>query len=1398
MSEKKRNILLSVFLSLLIVTLMSFSLTQARYSKEPESGSDISGDIDFVVSQSIVIESVDDFFTAIENGYTNIQISDEVDNPLVITGGVADVNSDLTIDLNGHEIQRNNREPMLDIQEGVRLTITDSKGGGGFYNPLGSVLRISGGTLTVTNGLFESGPRNGVSMAETDGAAEHKSEYAADSGSVYSTPAGASASESKPVFYYEKSGASYTKSDEITAAPILVPNVKKSTVNTGRFVVNGNMYFKNGAESGAEIGGFTVDAGTYLYYTLEGDNIDNTTIATEGSADFYYEYYVTQDPDSGEVSYSENPDDEGRMLVTVYGYQNAKEAANPTDSAEIPDYAAIQMQSGNIYVRGGGYTSYFGEKNTYCVYATGGNMAVENGTFEAHGNGTCVSMAIVNAGGTAEGESEEALRIAHGAFYSQVGDTISVAAGTMRVTGGSFYKDATSDAGGTAGGSFYKDATSDADGTAGANNAIINISGGTLEVTGTADSRITFDLTGSYMYGIESAAESRVGEAATLADAGRVTVTNADFTFNGGSNAGGQTDYTTNYGIYAQTGTITAKGCVFCLPDINSRGISIENGTVNVGGADGSTLDSGLDTNTYSYFYIDESLGGFGVYANTEQQDGSSDTSASSENVAVNISAAQIFVGQSKTADPTDISYNFVNGAGVYMNAGGENSEIKLGNVLIIASGDCTSGIYVANGRVTQDSDKKLVVITGAVVQYKIADAVVQYKAGESEFRDIEKNYGVTVENGVRSITDLINEGRIVNKDVQYTYGVYGGGGTVTLGNVYAAVYGTNAAGILTENAGSNITVNGTLALRAEGPEGEDSDVTTRITVSGISTESGDITLSKGADIEVGYGLGITARSGSVTFASGTADEENSVNITTKDATAVYINNGTLTIGSDGNDGDHITANIVSTIAKGTSWTTPPSGTQGNVTNQFDGVYVQGGSLMSYGTFNVTHKGVENDDQYNNNGATLYQTFVTKSFAVRVETSTATNTKVEIRQGTIQSVVEGTGDSQTGGGGGLYVGYPADSTAGSAAVTLGRKLAENESAPTLTIQSFGSDIIDTDIAYQDGSNWEYRQSRTGGPAVEVNGGSLDIYYGNYSAAMGDGIRVKNGKVNIYNGTFIGADSYASQAGGIMAGAAASYGFKLYGGAVNIYDGTFGYPKATDLAAGSGAFVMGTSASSKATANIYGGTFEVAGQAGFSVYQYVDVLFDEYGGEGGAGSEIYAKGFEAGMTVEYHVNSDNNTTITVKSGTFEGSGSSAFANGIWYGEGTSQLTIEDGEFIGRVTSGLYFVTAPGTNRSPSNVQLYGGTYQGVAQRGYGYDGPFRDDYEYYYNGAIGATCSRNWIGSWSGVGADITVNEILADGRTAVCSGGYISGNYDSGSTEMIGNSLAGANTITIS
>ena len=1208
MSERKRNILLSIFLSLLIVTLMSFSLTQARYSKEPESGSDISGDIDFVVSQSIVIESVDDFFTAIENGYTNIQISDEVDNPLVISGGVADVNSDLTIDLNGHEIQRNNREPMLDIQEGVRLTITDSKGGGGFYNPVGSVLRISGGTLTVTNGLFESGPRNGVSMAEADGKAEHASEYATGSGSVYSTPVGAETNGAQPVTYYEKNGASYTKNDddEITAAPILVPKVDESTVNTGRFVVNGNMYFENKAM----VGGYTIYAETYLYYTLEGDNIDNTTIATDGSADFYYEYYVTQDPDSGEVTYSGTSAGENTILVTIYGYKNAKGAANPEDGTEIPDYAAIQMQSGNIYVRGGRYTSYFGENNTYCVYATGGNMAVENGTFEAHGNGTCVNMAIINAGGA--GDSEESLRIAHGSFYSQVGDTIGVAAGNMRVTGGSFHKDASAGAGGTAG----------------ANNAIISISGGSLAVAGTAGSKITFDLKGSYMYGIESSAESRVGAAATRADAGQVTVTNANFTFNGGSNAGA---HTTNYGISSSAGTIDVAGCIFVLPDQNSRGISVENGTVTVGGATqdtGAPTDGSKDlvqnTDRYSYFYVDSNVNSYGVYAGSDV--------VSTENITVNMNAVQLFVGQKRVNGAKNEG-----GAGVYLNAGNK-SQINLGEVYVLAAGNSVRGIVAESGSISQtDSGRsnytdKLVVITGATYS--------EYESGKTCFpRSIDSYTNAFVADNPLVAATTSSSG---------SHGVYSAGGSITLNSAFVAQFSANAAGVY--SSGGSITVADAFDVFvniAENTRTTNVLATTAVSVeeNTVNSETAALTFDGDVDIRTD-GLGITARGGATIRVFGDLDM-----VSTR-GTGIYVNNGNLTLGSEKSPN---TVNITTTIDKDTKW-------GNNVTTHYDGVTVEGGSLMSYGTFKVTHKGVANDAQSGSD----YLNFKIKSFAVRVEQSTNadTDTKVTIQAGNIQSVVDGEGSSQTGGGGGLFV--------GGGTVTLGKE--NRKEGDDLTIIANGNHAFnnDNDVYIDFDSNhgnWAYKLPRTGGHAVQVGSvgsstqAKLTVYYGTYQANMGNGILVSNGTVDIVDGTFIGADSYKNNADDPMSGAAASYGFKLYGGEITIETGTFGQ----STAVGGGAFIMGTSGA-PAKATIKSGTFKVAGTAGVSVYQYADVVF---GQEEQDNSGLTLYGNSNALSIESHTGS---SSVKIYGGAFSGG-----QDGIWYGEAATKLEILGGTF-----------------------------------------------------------------------------------------------------------------------
>ena len=62
----KRNLVMGIFLSLLIITLMTFSLTYARYTDELQSDGEISGDIEYIVSNQIEVDSVNSFISAIE------------------------------------------------------------------------------------------------------------------------------------------------------------------------------------------------------------------------------------------------------------------------------------------------------------------------------------------------------------------------------------------------------------------------------------------------------------------------------------------------------------------------------------------------------------------------------------------------------------------------------------------------------------------------------------------------------------------------------------------------------------------------------------------------------------------------------------------------------------------------------------------------------------------------------------------------------------------------------------------------------------------------------------------------------------------------------------------------------------------------------------------------------------------------------------------------------------------------------------------------------------------------------------------------------------------------------------------------------------------------------------
>lgn len=1232
--SKTKTILASALIILAIVTLLTISLTYARYSEEITSSDDRhTGDTEYIVAHQLEVRSVEEFIAAVENGYSNIKISDEVEDPLVITSGVTDVGADLILDLNGHEIQRNNREPMLNVTEGVRMTIIDSSSSqsGSFYNPVGSVLEISGGTLTVTAGMFESGPR--------------KSEY--NSASSDDKIGGSVSASLVTGTYYAKSDTGYTL-DETRSMPVITPTVTAMGVDEENKTVwrtNGNIYFDSSVN-----GYFAADS--YIYYTLSDGSTTGLTLgATNNSADFYYTYNVTRNETTGELNYTTaSAENENVLTVTIYGYNAVKGRAEP-DTGETPNYSAIGMHDGNMYVRGGSYHSWFGSSSAYGLFAEGGYMAVEQGTFEAIENGVCIKCAYAADVDT----SAEYLRIARGNFSSEVGDTISVEGGRMIVTGGTFEKDARSGTGKAPG----------------ENGSIISMESGTLETGG--NSHISFSLYGSYVYGISS----------TSSENSSVTVYNANFEFNSDNND--VNTYTDNYGIFSEAGQVSVYGCVFILPDKNSRGISISSGSVSVGGSDPDTPMSGteyselLDTNSYSYFYLSEAVGCYGVYA------AASGRSGSAESMSVNMSAAQIFIGQ-KSTDKGASSYYAVNGAGVYMDAGSlsaNNAKVELGNVLIITAGNSVSGVYAKSGIITQESSKKLVVVTGA--------NCTDYENGQTKFQNIE-SYNIN--------TDLVDAGRVSVAGTAYGYGVYSGGGSVTLGSVYAAVYGHYSSGLLVNAIGADmtsdagVTVNGSIALIVDGGALSNEDGTTNYaSASGISTESGTISLNGNADMIVDNGLGITSRNGSVYLYG------SNVNITTTHSSAIYVDNGSLIIGTEGSASE---TNIVSKIEDNYKWVSPPSTTSTDeslLTHQYDGVYVRGGSLTANGTFNVKHEGLSNDNYENvylvnssdSSSDSSSSVYTIKSFAVRVESTTNSNNEdvVTIKSGTITNSVGG-GVSVSGG-----------------TLNLG---VEGAADGSLSVTTTGTDVgNEKNNSGQFYGNWVFRENLTGGSAVEVTGGNLNVYCGTFTAAQGDGIFVKGGNAVINGGSFSGNDAYTSD--GLRAGIAASYAFKMYGGEVIVSGGSF-------KSQGSGAMIIGTSANDMAKATINGGEFIASGQTGFSVYNYADVTFAP-----GEGKSITVQGVAAGLTIEGIHNGNNSmsyagSVINISGGTFIGTGQSNLGggDGIWFDNKHVRMNITGGTIKGEARYGIN-ITSSGNADDGGVLNVSGATVTGWTRQIY---------------------------------------------------------------------------------
>lgn len=1316
MYAKVKKILLPVLLCLAIVSLLTVSLTMGRFTDEAESDGIYSGDLNYVVSNQVEIESVNEFFTAIENGYSNIKVADGVDNPLVISGGISDVNSDLVIDLNGHEIQRNNREPLLNVTQGVRLTIIDTskEQTGSFYNPVGSVLQISGGTLTVSAGIFESGPRSGEQGAK---ASEY---YDKETGN---TGHGATIGQVAQVTL-SKEGQDGTVAEENAQMPIILPAVQQNTAGSG-VTVNGNMYFSDGYTNE----GCSIPADTYLYFTLNDSTVENSTITAKGSADSSYTYYLTRQKDGNGVVtsyvYDENnqTESEDNILITVYVYNNVK------NSAESEKFSAIEMEKGNLYVRGGTYRSYFGVGNTYCVNASGGYMAIENGNFYAYGSGVCVQCAYTNVN-----IEEEYLRVTSGTFYSEVGNTIGVSGGRMVVSAASFTKNAL-------------DSTS-AIGQS-SNGSAIFVSDGTLSVSAT--STIYFSLYGSGMNGISAASGATVN------------VKNVEMDFYSDlDNNKSPVGISNNFGIYSSGGNITCDGTTaFNVIGSHSSGIYSNGGKINIYGdsftcsvkmdGDNKELSSTAVSAVGGDICFDVAkakiesnglgitVGGGNISFRHDQEETIDITTT--RGTAIFAYGGAVTVDAHSTLNVTSTivegcSWTIDTSGGT---AGGTNTGVNIHNGIYLQGGTFQSSgnlnvthTGVPNTNVS-DSDSKI--LSYAV---RVDGGTSDGDASVTASSFAAKNLIITVKNHggglyVKNGTITLGEENSADNDVATIYsigygialrgeegddvnifatltltsesttGIYVTGGslflhkTATVTSTISSIYefcssnNNNKAtdsydGVFVENgtliADGNFTVNFTgvsntetlkgtalidsmirsYAVRVDGSAAAGSalfdvenlqinaDGYQNQEGGGVYVNQGKIVLGTAAIYAKGYGIALRGSSD-----SDSVTVNGSLTLTSASATGIYITGGSLTLNGE--------ANITSAIANYEF----VSGASGTVS--YDGVFVEGGSLTANtAAFNVKHTGVANDkvgegDNKNITAANAYLDFAIKSFAVRIEGGTST--QVSISSGQISNF----------SGGGIYV-----------------------SGGEVTLQC---NVAATGKQTYDGSyhipgtanNWSAPMPMTGGHAVQVDGGRLTIDGGSYQASLGNGILVKNGTATIKGGTFTGNDptnSYGQRLD--IAGAAAYYGFKMYGGTATVESGTFG-------GNGSGAFVMGTSASETGTANIKGGTFSVSGQAGFSVYKYGEVTF----GESGVTSSISVKGYAAGLVIES--TSEGAPTVTIHSGTYESTRESN-GDGIWNGNGNAVLTITGGTFIGSTRAGLML----DFDNSAPNVTITGGTFK----------------------------------------------------------------------------------------
>ena len=620
MTQRLRRILIMIVMALLAITLMAGSLlcsiTYARYAggKFDEEKSIYDQIIEFIGSNPYEVYSPEELVEAIENGYSYIKIGDGAEEPFVITTGVTDVTANLVIDLNGTTIVRNSRNPVLDVQRNVSAVLVydstvendPNAQPGSFYNPVGSALQVSGGTLTVAAGRYDSGPKNGIAGNFTG-------------------------LSSVNVTIFERTntnrvGGSYQASQGEVNMPALSADVYiPEGTSSGYNYIEGDTYLIYSKEQNCY-----VDNGTLIVNAVDGAGDELAVPCNAASCDFYYYYEI----DAG------NPNDPyDQTYAVVYGYNDVKRLAedshDTTDATEtsagtdlsenglVWPYAAVRSirstetvqegegrtTGGEGFMRGGAFSTYFGTENTYGIYAEGGTLSVADGvSFTAVGEGVCIRSQTSST--TTDSNAAASLEISGGTFSSELGDTIQMEGGSVTITGGTFTKNA--DVVGA------QTPETVPEGTTPNNGSAIDIQGGTLKVNAddtTVNRDVTFTVTGDHVNGIKMDKGTETGTETQTADViknvtfdfnqsdggtyvaaiqvagGTLEVSGSIFNFN--REASSNTAFSHNNGIYvrssgegdaAQSGTVTATNCTFNFGNNTNSSVTESAGIASNGG----------------------------------------------------------------------------------------------------------------------------------------------------------------------------------------------------------------------------------------------------------------------------------------------------------------------------------------------------------------------------------------------------------------------------------------------------------------------------------------------------------------------------------------------------------------------------------------------------------------------------------------------------------------------------------------------------------------------------------------------------------------------------------------------------------------------------------------------